>query len=283
MKQVQVPVFTLCMGAVLFLTLIAGGVLLWSQSFADRVSQLELKQLEAENAKLAKKFEQLRWNLAEVEDRYRGLVKKEGAIRGLFGLPEIDMEQRELGVGGPQPPAFAAMSTTEKTAYHTESDIDRLLKLSELELRAYAEVEESLLNLKDRLQHTPSIWPTDGWLSRGYGMHYDPFTGYKQMHHGIDIANHVGTPVVATAKGKVKWVGRNGGLGKLITLDHGYGFQTRYAHLSEIHVKRGQQVERGDVIGMIGNTGYSTGPHLHYEVLRNKRSLNPREYILNQK
>jgi murein DD-endopeptidase MepM/ murein hydrolase activator NlpD len=270
-------------GVVLLLVLVAGGALLWSQSFSRRVSQIELERLSAENAKLTKKYEQMRWNLTEVESRYRELVKKEVAIRSLFALPEIKMGERELGVGGPPPPTYRVMSEAEQTAYHTESELDRLLKLSELELDSYEEVEESLLELKDRLQHTPSIWPTEGWISRGYGMRYDPFTGYKQMHHGIDIANNVGTPVMATAEGTVKWVGRNGGLGRMVTIDHGYGFQTRYGHLSEIMVRQGQQVERGEVIGLMGNTGYSTGPHLHYEVLRNNRSLNPKDYILNSK
>ena len=114
-------------------------------------------------------------------------------------------------------------------------------------------------------------------------MKNDPFTGYRQMHHGLDIANHRGTPIIATADGRVSSVGRNSGLGKIVAIDHGYGFRTRYAHLSEIKVKRGQRVKRGDVIGLMGSTGYSTGPHLHYEVIRNGKTVNPIKYILNQK
>ncbi|MEW5995785.1 MAG: M23 family metallopeptidase, partial [Candidatus Zixiibacteriota bacterium] len=203
-------------------------------------------------------------------------------LRSLFELPEIEDAQRRLGVGGPVPDALATSSETEQVAVVTEAEVDRLLKLSEFELEKFAEVEELLLEVKERLAHTPSIWPTRGWLSRGYGNKYDPFTGMKQMHHGIDIANHRGTPVVATSDGRVKSVGRNGGLGKMIVIDHGYGFKTRYGHLSEIRVKRGQRVKRGEVIGLMGSTGYSTGPHLHYEVLRNGRPLNPMKYILNE-
>jgi murein DD-endopeptidase MepM/ murein hydrolase activator NlpD len=112
-------------------------------------------------------------------------------------------------------------------------------------------------------------------------MKHDPFTGYKQMHRGIDIANHSGTPIIATADGVVRDTSRVAGMGRLITIDHGFGFKTRYGHLSEITVKNGQRVKRGDVVGLMGSTGYSTGPHLHYEVLRNGQFINPTKYILN--
>jgi murein DD-endopeptidase MepM/ murein hydrolase activator NlpD len=175
------------------------------------------------------------------------------------------------------------MSPAEKVAYATEVEVDRLLRLSAFELEKYSEVETELGKVKERLAHTPSIWPTKGWLSRGFGMKYDPFTGYEQMHRGIDIANRRGTPVMATAAGRVKSVGTFGGLGKMVIVDHGYGFVTRYGHLSQINVKRGQRVDRGEVIALMGNTGYSTGPHLHYEVWRNGKILNPRDFILNEK
>jgi murein DD-endopeptidase MepM/ murein hydrolase activator NlpD len=200
----------------------------------------------------------------------------------MFDLPEIDDQQRQLGIGGPTPPALATMSPTLKAAYATETEVDRLLNISQFELEQYAEVEGELSKLKDRLAHTPSIWPTKGWQSRGYGMKGDPFTGYKRMHNGIDIANRTGTPVVASANGVIKKVGSAGGLGEIVVIDHGYGFVTRYAHLSKSKVKRGTKVKRGEVIGLMGSTGYSTGPHLHYEVLRNGKSLNPNRYILNR-
>jgi len=97
----------------------------------------------------------------------------------------------------------------------------------------------------------------------------------------IDIANHTGTPVIATADGVVRGAGRTTGMGKLVTVDHGYGFKTRYGHLSEIKVKNGQRVKRGDIIALMGSTDYSTGPHLHYEVIRNGKFMSPAKYILN--
>ncbi len=281
LKQLRIPVAAIYIGIGVVVSLIFSSLFFSARFFTDKVADQELQQLRDENLQLKDRYEQMRWYLAEVEDRYSQLVKKEIHLRSLFDLPEIEPQQRQLGVGGPVPLTVASMSETEKTAVMTEVEVDWLLKLSEFELEKYAEVEASLVDLKDRLNHTPSIWPTNGWISRGYGTKYDPFTGYKQMHHGLDIANHRGTPIIATAHGRVASVGLNSGLGKMVVVNHGYGLRTRYAHLSEAKVKQGQVVKRGDVIGLMGSTGYSTGPHLHYEVLRNGKTLNPVKYILN--
>lgn len=264
------------------LLLIITTFFLSSHFFSYEVAQDELNRLRAENTELNDKYEQMRWNMAEVEDRYNELVSREVRIRSLFDLPEIADEERQLGIGGPEPAVFMEFSKTEKEAYITELEVDRLLRLSHFELEKYNEVENSLTDIKERLRHTPSVWPTTGWVSRGYGMKYDPFTGYKQMHRGVDIANHMNTPVIATADGRVSIISTATQLGKMITVDHGFGYRTRFGHLNKILVKRGQRVKRGDVIGLMGTTGYSTGPHLHYEVFHNNKFLNPTEFILNE-
>ncbi len=280
-KQISIPVGLIYSAILLILFIVFLSVYFAAQYFTVQVEDAELARLKTENVNLTSKYEQMRWDLAEVDSRYQELIKKEIAIRTMFDLPEINSEERQLGIGGPIPKSVKAMNETEKFAYTTEREVDRLLRLSNFELEKYAEVEQDLTKLKDRLQHTPSIWPTKGWLSRGFGMKHDPFTGYKQMHKGLDIANHMGTPVMAPADGRVTQVGRLGNMGKVIMIDHGYGFMTRYAHLSQINVTRGQRVKRGDVIAAMGSTGYSTGPHLHYEVWRNGKVLNPMNYILN--
>lgn len=263
------------------LLLIVGSFYFSANFVSNKVSEGQLSRLQAENQKLSENYEQLRWNLLEVEDRYTELVSKEVKLRALFNLPEINPDERQLGIGGPELDLIAQLSITEKEAYITEMEVDRLLRLSKFELEKYEEVENALLKVKAKLRHTPSIWPTNGWSSRGYGMKYDPFTGYKQMHRGTDIANHTNTPVIATADGKIKNISRSTALGKMITINHGYGYRTRFGHLSKILVKRGQSVKRGQVIGLMGSTGYSTGPHLHYEIIRNGKFLNPQKYILN--
>lgn len=280
-KQISIPVGFIYSAILLILLIVFLSVYFAAQYFTVQVEDAELARLKTENQNLTSKYEQMRWDLAEVDSRYQDLIKKEIAIRTMFDLPEINTEERQLGIGGPIPQSVKAMNETEKFAYTTEREVDRLLRLSNFELEKYAEVEQDLTKLKDRLQHTPSIWPTKGWLSRGFGMKHDPFTGYKQMHKGLDIANHMGTAILAPADGRVTQVGRLGNMGKVIMIDHGYGFMTRYAHLSKINVTRGQRVKRGDVIAAMGSTGYSTGPHLHYEVWRNGKVLNPMNFILN--
>jgi murein DD-endopeptidase MepM/ murein hydrolase activator NlpD len=281
-RQIRIPVWPAFIGLVVAAITLVGCLFLASQFFNNQVATAELGSLRAENDELSRKFEQVRWNLTEVESRYQTLIDKEVSLRVMFDLPRINPAERQLGIGGPEPAALATMSEAKLTARQTEVQVDRLLKLSEFELAKYQEVEVSLEALQTRLNHTPSIWPTKGWHTSGYGMRDDPFTGMRQMHRGIDVANHVGTPVIATADGKVVRINKNRGLGRIVTIEHGYGFRTRYGHISKATVKVGQRVKRGDVIALMGSTGHSTGPHLHYEVLRNGQGLNPMDYILNK-
>ncbi len=280
-KQVSVSVTLIYSLLAALLLLIITTFFLSSHFFSYEVAQEELTRLRGENQQLSEKFEQMRWNLAEVEDRYTELVSREVRVRSLFDLPEIPGEERQLGIGGPEPAVLSNFSESEKEAFITELEVDRLLRLSQFELENYQTVENSLVDIKDRLRHTPSIWPSTGWVSRGYGMKYDPFTGYRQMHRGLDIANHMNTPIIATADGRVVLISTASELGKCITLDHGYGYRTRYGHMAQLLVKNGQSVKRGDVIGLMGSTGYSTGPHLHYEIFRNGQFHDPEGYILN--
>ncbi|MEA3545134.1 MAG: M23 family metallopeptidase, partial [Thermodesulfobacteriota bacterium] len=122
-------------------------------------------------------------------------------------------------------------------------------------------------------------WPTKGWLTSYFGMRKSPFTGKRVMHEGLDIAANVGTPVVATADGVVTRVKYAPDYGKTVILDHGYGYQTIFAHNSKILVKAGQRIKRGDMVARVGNTGRSTGSHLHYELRLNGVPIDPRKTL----
>ncbi|MBA3270118.1 MAG: M23 family metallopeptidase [Acidobacteria bacterium] len=128
---------------------------------------------------------------------------------------------------------------------------------------------------------TPSIWPAHGWLSSNVGPRKDPITGGADYHQGLDISADHGSPVYATADGTVSQAAREGSYGNLITIDHGYGLETRYGHLSRYQVTHGAKVKRGDIVGYVGSTGRSTGAHLHYEVRVSGRLLNPLQLLLN--
>jgi murein DD-endopeptidase MepM/ murein hydrolase activator NlpD len=132
---------------------------------------------------------------------------------------------------------------------------------------------------RDFLASSPSIWPAKGWLTSRYGYRVSPFTGRRQFHAGIDIAGASGTDVVAPARGRVTFAGKRGPLGNCITIDHGWGVRTQYGHNKELFVKKGDRVERGTRIATMGNSGRSTGPHLHYVVEVKGKSRNPLDYI----
>ena len=280
-RQLSVRVWYLWAGLTGLAALVLLSLFMASAYLSGEVDEAEVERLRAENRALANKYTELRSDLEKTDARYNELVQKEIAIRSAFGLPEINVEERQLGVGGPSVYLAPMIDETTRLAVTSEAQIDRLLRLSTFELEKYAEVEAGLADIKDRLDHTPSVWPVKGWLSRGYGMRPDPFTGYRRLHRGIDISSSTGTPITAPAAGRVKAVVTDRGLGKMIEIDHGYGFITRYGHLSAFDVQRGQMVDRGDTIGRVGSTGYSTGPHLHYEVWRNGKVLNPHDFIIN--
>jgi septal ring factor EnvC (AmiA/AmiB activator) len=141
------------------------------------------------------------------------------------------------------------------------------------------ELVHQLEEKRTKLASMPSIWPARGWLTSRYGYRISPFTGRRQLHAGLDIAAREGTKVIAPARGRVRFVGRRGPLGKAVIIDHGFGVRTLYGHNSEILVKVGDEVARGQQISAVGSTGRSTGPHLHYVVEVNGKSRDPLNYI----
>lgn len=142
------------------------------------------------------------------------------------------------------------------------------------ELHAYFQEQRSLL------ASTPSLWPARGWVTSDFGQRLDPYTADRVMHGGMDIAAPHGKEVFAPSEGTVVFAGADGGYGNVLVIDHGYGIKTRYGHLAKVVVKVGEHIRRGQLIGAIGNTGRSTGPHLHYEVRVNGIAQNPRKFIL---
>jgi murein DD-endopeptidase MepM/ murein hydrolase activator NlpD len=138
----------------------------------------------------------------------------------------------------------------------------------------------ALYDQRDYLNSMPTLKPTNGWYTSGFGTRDSPFTGKPNMHEGLDIANHIGSAIVAPAAGIVTYAGPRAGYGNLVTIDHGYGIQTQFGHISKAYVKVGERVKRGHKIAAVGNTGRSTGPHVHYEVRVNGIPINPQFYIL---
>lgn len=180
------------------------------------------------------------------------------------------------GVGGPSTDQNPVLKFTEKGLLQHFRTLDRKrinLESEFQKLQDYYTTREILISA------TPSILPARGYPSAGFGYRSDPFTGLKEFHSGIDVSAPTGAKVLATADGIVSFAGRRPAYGKLVTVNHKFGIATRYGHLDRYTVQPGQRVRKGDIIGYIGSTGRSTGPHVHYEVRLGGRALNPLRFL----
>ena len=207
-------------------------------------------------------------------------------IRRLAGMEEV---QSLMAMGGGTLELGKALAAGEQAEYEQlverlYQDLQRLEREVALRAESLEAVTTYLTQQKNRLAATPSIWPTqdEGYVSSSYGHRASPFTGRRQMHTGIDIAAPRGTSILAAADGVVTFSGRMAGYGRVIVVTHGFGFKTFYGHNQKNKVRKGERVKRGQVIGTVGNSGYSTGSHLHYEVLVKDRTINPLKYIVDE-
>jgi len=159
-------------------------------------------------------------------------------------------------------------------------DIDALTRKVKLELSSYEDIYDKVQENSVRIKSIPTIRPINGgYLNAGFGYRIDPFDRVNRFHYGQDITVNTGTPIYAPADGVVKIARYMGGFGKSLKIDHGFGYTTFYAHLSKFNIERGKQIKRGDIIGYVGNTGRSTGSHLHYEVHYYGKPQNPLDYF----
>jgi murein DD-endopeptidase MepM/ murein hydrolase activator NlpD len=209
----------------------------------------------------------------------------EKKIRVIANIEKADEQDTLFGVGGSIPEDLDTRVELKKQQTTLLRDMHEQVEQIDLASKNQKKDFESLLKYlegqRNLLACTPAIRPTRGWITSRFGYRVSPFTGMREFHKGLDIANRMGTPIVATADGVVSSAGYKGLLGQVIIINHGHGLVTRYAHISKALKKRGESVKRGETIAMIGNTGRSTGPHLHYEVHLNGIPVNPKQYILN--
>ncbi len=217
-----------------------------------------------------------------LENQMVKLRQFDAKLRVITNLETPKNMESYVGVGGPdEGKIFDYGQRRDVIVQQMHADIDNLNVEASVQEESFSELMEFLEDKKSMLASTPSIWPVRGWVTSNFGKRISPFTGKYKNHDGMDVATRTGTPIVSPADGRVTYVGVESGYGKLLVIDHGYGVVTRYGHNSDIFVKVGEKVKRGQQIAAIGNTGRSTGPHLHYEVRVNGVPVNPRNYILN--
>ena len=236
------------------------------------LDQGELHRLKIENRAQEKEMHRLAVSLDDLRKEMVVLAQNDAKVRVLAQLSRPKADSL-TGVGGP-PEDEAATEFSE-----LQRQIDQIREAIELRRESQEEIQGFLNDQRSLLAAKPKGWPVKGWLTSSFGMRNSPFTGRPKMHEGLDIAARTGTPVFASADGIVSRAETAPGYGKLVVIDHGYGYKTYFGHNSKIFVKVGQRIKRGDKIAAVGNTGSSTGSHLHYEVRLNGVPLNPRKFI----
>jgi murein DD-endopeptidase MepM/ murein hydrolase activator NlpD len=250
----------------------------------------ELNALRQETKTQKVQIQTFAQSIEEIKQQMNRLKEFDTKLRVITDIGLSKERAQLLGMGGTQEPALEDYINTpapEKSGFQKEllhgmqRDLSYLQNEAAQQEVSFQELASAVKNKQSMWASTPSVWPVRGWLTSGFGNRLSPFTGGVMLHNGIDIATRMATPITAPASGIVSYVGYHNGLGKMVKINHGYGIQTLYGHLSNFNVQAGHRVKRGDVIAYVGNTGLSTGPHLHYEVVVNNIPVNPMKYILN--
>lgn len=260
-----------------------GGFL--SSTLSDTQYDIKVQSLKNQNRELVRVMEDMKIRLDDAEVQLTDLVHQDEALRVYADLPAVDADVRALGTGGTvndfSEDYGDLMPSTDINFNSLEGNLASLGREITLQLNSYEQIYSKLSKDVNKLRHTPSIAPVDrGYLTSKFGVRPDPWTKKRRMHHGQDFGVLTGTPVYATADGVVKSRNKHTGYGNTLIINHGYNIKTVFAHLSRYTVNPGDKIKRGDLIAYSGNSGRSTGPHLHYEVRVNNVPVNPRHYFL---
>jgi murein DD-endopeptidase MepM/ murein hydrolase activator NlpD len=284
-RQYKVP--RVLVNVALLLSLSVAAFFLWASS-----DYLELKKkipenitLLLQNAQYKKQLKSLAGKIDQINKRVAELKEFEAKLKNMADLDAGEKESRFSGAGGSDFSPVESSDSSGKSPLRLASlmhqSLDNLNSRISVQKQQTTVLYSLLEGRKSKFLRTPSLTPAEGWVSSRFGYRISPFTSNKEFHSGLDIASMVGTEILSTAEGVVTSVGKSDGLGLSIIINHGYGFKTVYGHLSQALVKDGQAVKRGQNIALMGNSGRSTGPHLHYQVYLNGAPVNPERYITN--
>jgi murein DD-endopeptidase MepM/ murein hydrolase activator NlpD len=283
-KTIRVP-RVLAIGALISVAVLLASAVVLIATRAGRIyNGIAVGNLKAENERLAEELGRFRTEADNLEAKMDLSFELQNRARLIASLEPLSADVWQAGIGGAEPNLDRMETAYPDSVFGTiDEHLDRMLRQTEIQIESYSEVISVLEKEKKVRNGTPSIRPLrGGFLSSRFGRRMDPFLGEVVHHPGLDYRARMGNPVVSTAEGVVSLARRNGGFGLMIEVSHENGFATRYAHLSKILVTRGQKVKRGEIIGLVGNTGHSTGSHLHYEVLFRKVHRDPLQYVIPQ-
>jgi murein DD-endopeptidase MepM/ murein hydrolase activator NlpD len=256
-----------------------GGYFVFNSAFNQGNSYSRLIK---ENGLLKQKLNEVAAQYTSLNNELDSLVKVNGDLRIATNLPPVTAEERKVGVGGGYFDNNIDFSSghIDSRLQNTLALVDRISRKVEFEKSNYMEISRKIGENRQLFEAIPAIKPCNGTLvENSFGMRMHPILRIMKMHEGVDIVTDMGTSVFATGKGVVDFVGIRGGYGLCIEINHGFGYSTMYGHLSSVEVNIGQKVNRGIQIARSGNSGLSSGPHLHYEVSHNGIKLNPAEFF----
>jgi murein DD-endopeptidase MepM/ murein hydrolase activator NlpD len=241
------------------------------------------KQLKRENEQLLSQYNLMNKDIEKISAALEDIQMRDDNIyRVIFEANPIPSSVRMAGFGGTNRYTKLESMDNSELIISVAKKLDVLSKQVYVQSKSYDEVIKMALGKEKMLASIPSVMPVSNRdlkrTASGWGMRMHPIYRIPRFHYGMDFTAPVGTDVFVTGNGIVKEVGRNAGYGNTIVVDHGYGYETLYGHLSRLNVKVGQSVNRGDVIGFVGSSGASTAPHLHYEVMKNGQKVNPQNY-----
>jgi murein DD-endopeptidase MepM/ murein hydrolase activator NlpD len=263
----------------LVLVLLAGYATLSHTTDLSRTARLQ-----QENEDLAREIGELNGRLSTLADTLTRISQRDARIRVLANLEPIDPQVLAAGIGGPVGATnlgLAGMTGIARRSAEVRIDLSALIRRANLLASSFKEAADSLAYHSARLAATPSIMPTQGWLSSAFSsMRAHPVLHIARPHEGIDVSAPMGSPIEAPAAGIVTDAGWESGYGNTVTIEHGFGIETKFAHASKLLVHTGQRVSRGQRIALVGNSGLATGPHLHYEVHVKGRPVDPLKYVL---
>ena len=259
-------------------------IYLSAEILTDILYDKRLNQYKQNYNLMSTELKHLQQKLEKIDNQVLEIEKKDKALRTYAGMPEIDVDIRKLGTGGygvnSNILADNVSPVVNKELIALQLDLERISRNVNLGIKSYESIYDKVKKDINRIAKIPSIRPVkEGYLNSSFGYRKDPIDNVMRFHQGQDITVKTGTPIYAPADGIVKRAYYAGGFGNHIKLDHGNGYTTLFAHLSKIKVKHGQEVTRGEIIGLTGNTGRSTAPHLHYEIHHYGESKNPLDYF----
>ena len=268
----------------IFICVFLSIIFISAEIFNDILYEQRINQFKKNYGLMSERLKHLQERLRKIDNKIIDIEKKDKALRSYAGMPEIDLDIRKLGTGGNDINSNI-LSDNIAPAINEELialqiDIEKISRNVNLGFKSYESIYDKVKKDINRISKIPSIRPVkDGYLNSSFGYRKDPIDNVTRFHQGQDITVKTGTPIHAPADGVVKRAYYAGGFGNHIKLDHGNGYTTLFAHLSKIKVKHGQEVKRGEIIGLTGNTGRSTAPHLHYEIHHYGESKNPLDFF----